>query len=753
MIFKSGAPFPFNKIMPYDATGGEKLYKPFQQSAWVQRAIKKVSGPCAAVSLNFSLHGQAYDDPALAQFWRQPAVRLSRHDFLEATIGWLKMEGEAFWIMDDRSLVPFPGPANNPLGPGVITPVDNYGWGASADAAKIENCKLSIANLQFPPLIVARPDRMWHLVSQGILRGWDYVDADGIHHGLLPEQVIQIKHWNPYNEWRGLAEMHSAKDAAEGDYFWGKFSKNLAANNGDQGVFIIAKSGVPSDDQRQQIIDQLREKRELQQRGVFKPMFLTGDISVEDPKVRALDANAIATRLENRHEIALAFGVPPSMFDVKAAYSIGSNSDWFMLITETCIPTGNKICAAIDAVNLRLTGQPILSSLDWDEHPVIQAVRRERVDTAQKYWQMGVPLKVLNDYLDLELPDMPGWDVGYLPFSVAPVGELSPVNSPAFAEESSPNPNRNPNPGSSPAIDALRSALDPISRCRQALSAAAPPIDNLQLKSARESRWQTYMAQRRSTIKAYESRFNRHLMTARAEVLSKLEGKTAEYAEHAEKGTSKKSVAADFVFDIDVWQRGLLATLRPVATAALATAAKDLCDEIGVSTSIPTPETVIQFISLREKRLCDVAQEIFNDIKKNLQDGIDAGDTMAQLADRVRAAFNECSKGCAMRIAMTETAAAFGYSRNWAMSTARVPFREWLTSANANVPPAHQQANHQVVAIDEPFQVGGEPLMYPGDPSGSPENVINCHCVAIPRFDSGESSERVPTGALGKINA
>lgn len=114
VIFKSGAPFPFNKIMPYDATGGEKLYAPYKQSAWVQRAIKKVAGPISAVNLHFTLDGESCADPSLDSFWRCPAAGMTRQEFFEATIGWLKLAGEAFWIMDDTSLLPFPSSNPNP---------------------------------------------------------------------------------------------------------------------------------------------------------------------------------------------------------------------------------------------------------------------------------------------------------------------------------------------------------------------------------------------------------------------------------------------------------------------------------------------------------------------------------------------------------------------------------------------------------------------------------------------------------------
>lgn len=54
--------------------------------------------------------------------------------------------------------------------------------------------------------------------------------------------------------------------------------------------------------------------------------------------------------------------------------------------------------------------------------------------------------------------------------------------------------------------------------------------------------------------------------------------------------------------------------------------------------------------------------------------------------------------------------------------------RFWATQGDERVRPAHDDADGQIVDVDEPFDVGGEPLMYPGDPNGSAENVLNCRC-------------------------
>jgi hypothetical protein len=232
-------------------------------------------------------------------------------------------------------------------------------------------------------------------------------------------------------------------------------------SNGDQGVYVICKNGELGDIQRQQVTDQLREKHELAQRGVYKPTFMGGDISVEDPKIRVPDAAFMAGRLQHRHEIFLALGVPPSMADVQASYSIGSASDYFMLIMETCIPAGEKLCKAVATVLQRQTGLPLAASLNWDEHPVLQAVRRERADTAAKYFAMGVPLKVLNDYLDLEMPASPGWERGYLPATVQPVEDAATV--PPAGPEGKPEDYDD-------AVALMREAMSPAGRISRAFT-------------------------------------------------------------------------------------------------------------------------------------------------------------------------------------------------------------------------------------------------------------------------------------------
>jgi len=57
--------------------------------------------------------------------------------------------------------------------------------------------------------------------------------------------------------------------------------------------------------------------------------------------------------------------------------------------------------------------------------------------------------------------------------------------------------------------------------------------------------------------------------------------------------------------------------------------------------------------------------------------------------------------------------------------------KTWLATMDHRTRETHAQANGQEVPIDQPFSVGGQSLDYPGDPSGSDAEVINCRCTAI----------------------
>ena len=57
---------------------------------------------------------------------------------------------------------------------------------------------------------------------------------------------------------------------------------------------------------------------------------------------------------------------------------------------------------------------------------------------------------------------------------------------------------------------------------------------------------------------------------------------------------------------------------------------------------------------------------------------------------------------------------------------------EWVTMADTDVRSSHREVAGQTVPSGQEFSVGGEKLLYPGQPVGDPSVWINCRCVARP---------------------
>lgn len=68
-------------------------------------------------------------------------------------------------------------------------------------------------------------------------------------------------------------------------------------------------------------------------------------------------------------------------------------------------------------------------------------------------------------------------------------------------------------------------------------------------------------------------------------------------------------------------------------------------------------------------------------------------------------------------------------------------YKEWLATNDDRTRPEHVEADGQVVPLDQPFDVDGIELLYPGDPDGPDELVINCRCSMV-YVDAPEGADR-----------
>lgn len=123
-------------------------------------------------------------------------------------------------------------------------------------------------------------------------------------------------------------------------------------------------------------------------------------------------------------------------------------------------------------------------------------------------------------------------------------------------------------------------------------------------------------------------------------------------------------------------------------------------------------------------------------LRAQLVEGVEAGESIPRLADRVSAVFADAKDRRAVTIARTEVVRASNFG-GWAgMKQGGIEEKEWLATRDDRVRDSHLEADGQIQPIDRPFTLGsGAQAMYPGD-TGEPEEDINCRCTTAPVLNS-----------------
>jgi len=139
-------------------------------------------------------------------------------------------------------------------------------------------------------------------------------------------------------------------------------------------------------------------------------------------------------------------------------------------------------------------------------------------------------------------------------------------------------------------------------------------------------------------------------------------------------------------------------------------------------------------INLRD-RLQGVLDTTTNRAIRKLFEGIQNGDGIEVIArEMVRAGSGIADVKRARVIARTEIISASNKGSLEGAKDTGIPLKkEWLATRDNRTRIEHAEADGQAVLMDEDFIVMGEEMEYPGDPSGSASNVINCRCTQIYR--------------------
>lgn len=668
--------------------GGAELVNPLTQSPWVYGCISQLAQTVAGLEFYLEQGKEGAEKPVLSgplfDLLQQPHPLTDRFAFWELVVHWLGLRGEAFVVGIDAA-------------GGVVDFTTRGGVRALRS------------------LVILSPDHLRHMVDGHELVGWAYTGSPRSTplptQFLMPSEVIHWRMPNPYDTWRGLSPLRVATLPAQTDYAAAQFSRGLMLNNADMGL-IVSGDAWPTEEQRETILAALRDRK--RKVGIAdRPLLLGGGLSVERPNIASADLQLLANRKFDRQTICAIYGVPQELlgFTEDANRSVGESARQ-NFVENRIAPLCERLAAPLQPM-FRAFAADLRGEFAVEDHPAMQAARRARFVTAKDIFAgMGVPVAVLDDVFDLGLPELPHGRTVFLPFSLQASGEMAdaPATAPASTQED--------------AFAAARSALLALQRS----AAPAPVVVPAPVAKASNGAYEASIA---GSVKDKIAKLGRFFFEQRSRVLAALEEK------YKAKALTK---AAGDIFDQGAEDALLKPRINKLLVADLEFGGAQLFTELDLGAFVLPPQAAIDYLALREPRIVGINGETGRRISSTIADGLGAGDSFEQLRKRVQDVFTDATDRRAEVIALTETNSAVNSGRFGAMETAGVEAKGWLTSHLDGTRASHLACEEQgAIGVTDLFANG---LMHPGDPSGPPEEVINCRCHLT--AEAGPEGRAVP---------
>lgn len=155
-----------------------------------------------------------------------------------------------------------------------------------------------------------------------------------------------------------------------------------------------------------------------------------------------------------------------------------------------------------------------------------------------------------------------------------------------------------------------------------------------------------------------------------------------------------------------------------------------MSDEEVASWARVTNDQAVSYMADATNRLSGVGDTIWTDVRSRVADAVASGMSNEELKDQI-GKLSDFSEYRADTIARTETIGAY-VNGDWNGAQLLGEFgpveKVWVATGDARGREWHTEMMTESIPVDEPFDVDGEPMMYPHDPSGSAFNVVNCRC-------------------------
>jgi HK97 family phage portal protein len=554
-------------------------------------------------------------------------------------------------------------------------------------------------------LFPLNPDYFKEKIVNGELVAW-YYEVNGTRIELTLDEVIQFKLFNPSNPYRGLSPISAVSMEMNFDYTASKYGNKFFANSAQAtGVIEIpAESDVTNEELRK-----LKNMWEGQHKGVdnaFKIGFLKGGMKYNNVSLSQRDAEFLESRKFSLTAILAVFGVPPMIAgfinsgEVNRSTSVSLRRIFW---SNTLKPQLMRIQEKLGAEFFQIYAPGYEGKFDLSNIPELRPDMLDTLDAANKMFSLGYTRNEANERLDMQMPTDPDGDIRYIPSNYVPVDDSSDA-TPAEDDDD-------------PFIDDDKS------------------IENMTLKNAlltkaKERYHRRFLDLQSQAEETVTSKLKRFLFEQRTDVL-KLTNSGVVETLISEIGGLVEDQKGKLTKNLRPTYEGIMKQAGEMALGNiyLQRSINGLqVKDIDVSFDVPPFEVDAEILLRRLNLVRNMSDVIFEHMKREINERIAAGGTIQEIRDAIKNSYN-MSSSRANVVARTETASLINGQQESIYRKENISEKEWISTVDANTRQSHVDANGEVVGINDKFSNG---LMFPGDPSGSAEETINCRCAVAP---------------------
>ena len=186
--------------------------------------------------------------------------------------------------------------------------------------------------------------------------------------------------------------------------------------------------------------------------------------------------------------------------------------------------------------------------------------------------------------------------------------------------------------------------------------------------------------------------------------------------------------ALDQLIDWGAQDEALAAVLNPVWEEAFNAGAKSMERTFGIR-AVQAPRLTDYLRQYGLMRVKGINETTRDKLASALADGLEAGESTAQLVKRIQEHMPKVQAERAASIALSEAHTSMQAGSFEQMKYGGVRTKTWVDSGDADVRDSHRNIYPKTIPINQRFSNG---LMYPGEPGGAPGEIINCRCDLLP---------------------